>query len=159
MGQSNPNYFDEWLHKQLWGNPDQQAQGNAGGNVDAQNFDVQTKTPTENFDVNKPLGLAGAEAGIGAPNQPAQPQTIPMQQPTNLQPQVAPGDVPIIGGLAEFISPQDPTRAPIVGGFAKAISDITKPTDPALTQSLPELLPGLFSALDDPNASIVDFVS
>ena len=58
--------------------------------------------------------------------------------------------------MVEFISPQDPTRAPIIGGFAKAISDITRPTDPALAQSLPELLPGLFSALDDPNASLVD---
>lgn len=69
------------------------------------------------------------------PTAPAPLDTI--AEPTLPEPDVKPGDVPIIGQLASFFNPQDPTRVPILGGLAEAISETTRPTTG----------PGLFDAL------------
>lgn len=73
-----------------------------------------------------PALLRIAAQAIPAPN--IGTPTSADEMPSLPTPEVKPGDVPLIGGLASLLSPQDPTRAPIIGGVANAISDITRPT-------------------------------
>lgn len=98
----------------------------AGGSIGA----LQAPAPDLYIaDVNTPMGFQPAPT----PKTTLDTQQVPFAVGENGLvepglPEVKPQDVPILGGLASWLSPADPTRAPIVGGFAKAISDITRPT-------------------------------
>jgi GGDEF domain-containing protein len=133
----------DWLRKVL--NEGEGQSASVGAPTQTAPTQGQGQGQGASFSINLPTLSGEAGGGIGAPQ--AKPPVEPVA-PMELQPEVKPQDVPLLGGLAQMISPQDPTRAPIVGGLVKAISDITKPTDPTLTQNLPHVLPGLFDALN-----------
>lgn len=95
-----------------------------------------TRDPATNtwIDANGVHWTGSADTGwtqVGAPT-----------QPQEAQPEVKPGDVPILGGLAQWVAnatgEQRPEDAFLVGGLTKAISDITKPTTTAPLTELPQ---------------------
>lgn len=132
---ASPDMFDPSLRerdKGGWAKPALQ---------DPNSFDTATSESTE--PIVTPYTPPTGQNARAKPVAPVAPLTPTPTATTGLtteplpEPLVKPGDVPIVGQLASFFNPQDPTRVPILGGLAEAISETTRPTTG----------PGLFDAL------------